>query len=147
MGKKMKMGMILGHPYPPDTRVRSEVLTLLAADHEISLFCIDHDNREKEEILEGISVYRNYFNRNLYKKIFALAYTISAFQLLLRPLIKRFLMEHEFACMGRSLTIIILIILFNLIAWLGREQQYTITNFGINWNKSLRWCLYFFLQC
>ncbi|MDP8221172.1 MAG: glycosyltransferase family 4 protein [Candidatus Stygibacter frigidus] len=92
----MKIGMILDSTYPPDPRVRSEALTLLAAGHEVSLFCIDHDNREKEEILEGISVYRNYFNRNLYKKVFALAYSIPAYQLLLRPLIKRFLIDHDF---------------------------------------------------
>ena len=35
-----------------------------------------------------------------------------------------------------------LLILFILIEWLGREQQYAIANLGLKWNPPLRWALY-----
>lgn len=35
-----------------------------------------------------------------------------------------------------------LLILFILIEWFGREQQYAIANLGLKWNPPLRWALY-----
>ena len=35
-----------------------------------------------------------------------------------------------------------LLILFILIEWLGREQQYAIANLGLKWRPPLRWALY-----
>ena len=35
--------------------------------------------------------------------------------------------------------------LFIFIEWLGREQQYAIANLGIQWNKTVRWGMYYFL--
>jgi len=40
---------------------------------------------------------------------------------------------------------IILVIFFILIEWLGREQQYAIAKFGMNWKRSLRWAFYLFI--
>jgi alginate O-acetyltransferase complex protein AlgI len=37
----------------------------------------------------------------------------------------------------------ILIFLFLVIEWLGREQQYAIAHLGIKWNKTLRWAFYY----
>jgi len=39
--------------------------------------------------------------------------------------------------------IIILIFLFLIIEWLGREQQYAIEKIGIKWYKPLRWAVYY----
>lgn len=36
-----------------------------------------------------------------------------------------------------------LIILFFLIEWLGREQQYALARLGIKWHKPIRWSLYY----
>lgn len=38
--------------------------------------------------------------------------------------------------------IIILIIIFMIIEWIGREQQYAIAVIGKNWNRPLRWGFY-----
>jgi len=40
-------------------------------------------------------------------------------------------------------TIIILIIVFLLIEWFGREQKYAIANIGFKWYKPIRWALYY----
>jgi len=37
---------------------------------------------------------------------------------------------------------IIMVILFVLIEWLGREQQYAIANLELKYNKPLRWSFY-----
>ena len=39
----------------------------------------------------------------------------------------------------------IMIILFFLIEWIGREQQYAIANLGNKWIRPLRWALYYAL--
>lgn len=40
-------------------------------------------------------------------------------------------------------TPILLIILFSLIEWQGREHQYAISNLGFRWKKPLRWAMYY----
>jgi alginate O-acetyltransferase complex protein AlgI len=39
-------------------------------------------------------------------------------------------------------TIIILIVFFMIVEWLGREQQYAIANLGIKWKRPFRWVAY-----
>lgn len=43
----------------------------------------------------------------------------------------------------RPKTLLILIILFMLIEWIGREHQFAIAKIGLNWPRVLRWCFYF----
>jgi len=43
---------------------------------------------------------------------------------------------------GIEIPIMFLIILFFLIEWLGREQQYAIAHLGIKWNRPVRWAMY-----
>ena len=40
---------------------------------------------------------------------------------------------------------IILILFFLMIEWLGREQQYALAKFGLNWYKPVRWAVYYIL--
>ena len=49
----------------------------------------------------------------------------------------------NFIGIGKSVPIIFLIIIFFIIEWLGREQQYAIANLGTKWNKYLRWIMYY----
>jgi alginate O-acetyltransferase complex protein AlgI len=42
-------------------------------------------------------------------------------------------------------TIILLIIIFIMFEWFGREQKYAIANFGVKWYKPVRWVLYYFI--
>lgn len=48
----------------------------------------------------------------------------------------------KFAGMRRSLLTIILIAIFVLIEWIGREGQYAIANLGFKWPKYFRWAFY-----
>jgi hypothetical protein len=40
-------------------------------------------------------------------------------------------------------TIIILLFIFIIIEWLGRENQYAIEKMGLNWPKAARWSFYY----
>jgi D-alanyl-lipoteichoic acid acyltransferase DltB (MBOAT superfamily) len=40
-------------------------------------------------------------------------------------------------------TIILIVILFFLIEWVGREQQYAIAHLGLKWSKPVRWAMYY----
>ncbi|MCG8411487.1 MAG: MBOAT family protein [Bacteroidales bacterium] len=48
----------------------------------------------------------------------------------------------KLAGMDRAITILILIGIFILIEWLGREDQYAIEYLGRNWHRSIRWSFY-----
>jgi D-alanyl-lipoteichoic acid acyltransferase DltB (MBOAT superfamily) len=41
--------------------------------------------------------------------------------------------------------IIILIGIFLIIEWIGRENQYAIQNLGSKWHRSIRWAMYYFI--
>jgi D-alanyl-lipoteichoic acid acyltransferase DltB (MBOAT superfamily) len=43
---------------------------------------------------------------------------------------------------SKALPIIIIVFIFVLIEWYGREGQYAIQNMGIKWSKPFRWCAY-----
>lgn len=49
----------------------------------------------------------------------------------------------KFAGMRRALTIIVLVVLFMLIEWVGREQQFAIQNLGIKWKRPIRYAMYY----
>jgi len=41
------------------------------------------------------------------------------------------------------LTILIFIVIFMIIEWFGREQQYAIARLGFSWPKPVRWAFYY----
>jgi D-alanyl-lipoteichoic acid acyltransferase DltB (MBOAT superfamily) len=49
----------------------------------------------------------------------------------------------DFAGMNNVLTTTILVILFVIIEWTGREHQYAISHLGIKWERSFRYALYY----
>ncbi len=49
----------------------------------------------------------------------------------------------KFAGMGEALTTIILVAVFVLIEWQGRERQYAISHLGIKWKRPLRYAMYY----
>ncbi len=51
----------------------------------------------------------------------------------------------NFPKMGDALKIIILIMVFMLIEWLGREEEYAIAKIGNGWNRVYRWIWYSFI--
>jgi len=44
-----------------------------------------------------------------------------------------------------ALTVIILICFFQVIEWLGRENQYAIQGMGLTWKRPVRWSFYLFI--
>jgi len=56
---------------------------------------------------------------------------------------KSLLSVPDFPDMKRAFLTIILVIAFFFIEWLGREQQYAISNLGIKWKKPLRYAMYY----
>jgi alginate O-acetyltransferase complex protein AlgI len=51
----------------------------------------------------------------------------------------------KFAGIGEALIIIVLVAIFVLIEWKGREGQYAIAHLGIKWHNSFRWSMYIIL--
>lgn len=49
----------------------------------------------------------------------------------------------KFAGMGRAMTTIILVIIFVLVEWNGREGQYALAHWGIKWKRPLRYAMYY----
>jgi alginate O-acetyltransferase complex protein AlgI len=39
--------------------------------------------------------------------------------------------------------LVVLIVLFMMVEWLGREQQYAIARLGLSWKRPVRWALYY----
>src|SRR5262245_8731602 len=50
--------MIVQHPYPNDVRVRKEAKALLARGHKVSIIAVGDVHESKQEIVEGVNVYR-----------------------------------------------------------------------------------------
>ena len=49
----------------------------------------------------------------------------------------------KFAGMSRALTTIILVVIFVLVEWNGREGQYAISQLGIKWKRPYRYAIYY----
>ncbi len=49
----------------------------------------------------------------------------------------------EFDGSGRAFSTIILVLIFLLIEWQGREQQYAIAKFGLKWKRPVRYAFYY----
>lgn len=49
----------------------------------------------------------------------------------------------KFPEMPGALTTIVLVILFLLVEWQGREHQYALAHLGVKWHKPLRWAMYY----
>ncbi len=86
----MNIGMILDATFPPDPRVENEAISLIAAGHEVFLFCLKYDENQSDEMINGIQVKRFLSNKFEYKNS-ALAFTIPVYSFLMKKKIVRFL--------------------------------------------------------
>ena len=87
--------MILDEAFPPDPRVENEAITLIAAGHEVHLFCLIFDGRQKERLLhQGIHLHRYGVSRFL-RSLSALAYTIPLYHRTLKSKVENFIAESE----------------------------------------------------
>jgi alginate O-acetyltransferase complex protein AlgI len=95
------------------------------------------------------------------KDVFAICYTFSltvlawiffrsetvgqAINYIFRMLNKSIFSIPEFSNIGKSIVTVILIIVFMIIEWMGREQKYAIFKFGSNWKRPYRIAFYYLL--
>ena len=66
-----------------------------------------------------------------------------AFEYLLKMYSKSLFSIPYFLRIGTSYPLLVAILLFFGIEWLGREQSYALERFGLGWNKFWRWSFYF----
>lgn len=91
----MRIGMILDAPFPPDSRVENQMLSLQEAGHTIILLCLDYSGRQAlTESYKGIRVIRVRPSRWWYK-LSALAYTLPLYHLYFRGVIKDFAIKQQ----------------------------------------------------
>lgn len=51
--------------------------------------------------------------------------------------------KPQFSGMEKAIPIVVLTVIFFIVEWLGREQQYAIERLGINWLRPVRWSFYY----
>jgi len=90
----MRIGMILDKTFPPDPRVENEAMALIKSGHKVFLFCLKYDDKDGNEIINGIQVKR-YLSNKLEYKLSALAYTFSFYTNLMSNKIAHFLSENK----------------------------------------------------
>jgi glycosyltransferase involved in cell wall biosynthesis len=91
----MKIGMILDEEFPPDPRVENEAITLIAAGHEVHLYCLEFGGRKSERaIYKGIHLHRYGVGKWL-RSLSALAYTLPLYHLLLKSSISNFITQSK----------------------------------------------------
>jgi len=90
----MRIGMILDKTFPPDPRVENEAMALIKSGHKVFLFCLKYDDKDGNEIVNGIQVKR-YLSNKLEYKLSALAYTFSFYTNLMAKKIVHFLSENK----------------------------------------------------
>lgn len=88
----MNIGMILDATFPPDPRVENEAISLIAAGHQVFLFCLKYEASQTDEIINGIHVKR-FISNKLEYKLSALAYTIPLYSFLMKKKILCFLIS------------------------------------------------------
>ncbi len=73
---KARILMVLDEPFPPDTRVENEAVSLVEAGFEVLLLAIGPDSRPPEEFYRGIRIIRRRLPRELRNKMRGLAGTV-----------------------------------------------------------------------
>ncbi|MBP7669323.1 MAG: glycosyltransferase family 4 protein [Candidatus Eisenbacteria bacterium] len=86
----MRIGMVLDERFPPDPRVANEARSLIAAGHEVALFCLKLGEEPEREKREGIEIVRQRIARAFWKKARALILSVPAYRLWMRPRLARF---------------------------------------------------------
>jgi len=92
----MRIGMLLDHPFPYDTRVANEARSLVDAGHEVSLFCLNVGGAAPaRETFDGVEIVRHAISQAFWKKASALVLTLPSYNLWFRPRLRRFLRHYR----------------------------------------------------
>lgn len=68
-----------------------------------------------------------------------------AFDYIAKIASKSILQIPYFSGIGTSIPLLILLLFFFLIEWIGREKKFALQTIGLSWKKPIRWCFYIFL--
>jgi alginate O-acetyltransferase complex protein AlgI len=49
----------------------------------------------------------------------------------------------DFRGRSNALIVLLLVMIFFIIEWFGREHQYAIDHLGLKWKRPLRWAMYY----
>ena len=49
----------------------------------------------------------------------------------------------DFTMLSGALTTIVLLVIFVVIEWIGREGQYAIAHLGLQWKRPIRYAMYY----
>ncbi|MFC1887839.1 glycosyltransferase family 4 protein [Candidatus Cloacimonadota bacterium] len=91
----MKIGMFYDGPFPTHPRIKNEAVSLIRAGHDVSLFALEFGNRSLYEDIEGIKVFRYYIPRKIFKKLYALAFTIPLYKIVFKKKIRQFIQHNN----------------------------------------------------
>jgi len=90
----MRIGMVLDNTFPPDSRVENEAVSLIAAGHEVFLFCLKRGNEATQEEINGIRICR-YATSNFEYKLSALAYTLPLYHYFMAKKLRQFVKDAQ----------------------------------------------------
>ena len=94
--EKARILMVLDEPFPPDTRVENEAVSLSQAGFEVMLLSIGPDSRPAEEVYGGIKVIRRRLPRQLRNKMRGLAGTVPVLTYFLDHEIRKVFAKYPF---------------------------------------------------
>lgn len=93
--QKTAIGMVFHGEYPTHPRIENQALHLISEGMEVHLFCVTYTkSKAGKENHKGIKVHRTYLPSWMYK-LSALAYTFSWYHRLMRPHLRRFVLESQ----------------------------------------------------
>jgi glycosyltransferase involved in cell wall biosynthesis len=96
VSRRLRVGMLLDHSFPPDPRVANEARALVKAGHEIHLLCLRHDPRQPaREVWQGVRIHRVTISRWLYRKISAVSLDLPAYRWFIRRALRRFIEQER----------------------------------------------------
>lgn len=86
------------------------------------------------------------FSLTVFAWIFFRATNIThAFSFISKIFSKSFLTKPDFPKIEEALPLCILVFIFLIVEWLGREKQYAIAEIGLKWKRPLRYAMYYII--
>ncbi|MHA1755964.1 MAG: glycosyltransferase family 4 protein [Promethearchaeota archaeon] len=93
--EKLRIGMILDHEFPFDTRVENEALSLIKRGYEVFLFCFSFSEEKLIENYNGIHLWRIPANVKIVKKMRGLVNVVPVYDIYLFGHISRFIKKNN----------------------------------------------------
>jgi glycosyltransferase involved in cell wall biosynthesis len=92
----MKILMLLDNQFPPDIRVEKEANSLLKKGNEVAILSYNYGNRNSEEIINRIRIFRFWIPNQAAKKILGFSLQLPFYRLIWQQAIKRIFKLYRF---------------------------------------------------